>query len=48
MKDKMLKLWTDHRKILLLCVAAVFVWGLAAHGYTMLNFQLSHVSLDGL
>lgn len=48
MKDKMIKLWMDHKKILLLCVAAVFAWGLAAHGYAMLNFQLSHDSLDGL
>jgi len=48
MKDKLLKLWTDHQKILILCVTAVFIWGLAAHGYAMLNFQLSHDSLDGL
>lgn len=48
MQEKWMRLWTENKKTLLICMAAVMILGLAAHGYTMLNFQLSHDSLDGL
>lgn len=48
MQEKILRFWITQKKILILCLVAVFLWGLAAHGYTMVNFQLSHDSLDGL
>lgn len=48
MEQKIKRFWEENKKLLVLCLVAVFVWGLAAHAYAFLNFQLSHDSLDGL
>ena len=48
MQQRIQRFWSANWKMIVFCIAAAFVWGFAAHGYTMVNFQLSHDSLDGL
>lgn len=48
MQQKLHRFWLQHKATLFFCLAASFLFGLAAHGYTLLNFQLNHDSLDGL
>lgn len=48
MQQRIQRFWIENRQLLIFCILAAFVWGFAAHGYTMVNFQLSHDSLDGL
>ena len=40
--------WEENKNNLLLCLAATFIIGLAAHAFQFLNFQYAHDSLDGL
>ena len=48
MEQKIKRFWEANRKMLVLCLMVTLIWGLAAHAYGFLNFQLSHDSLDGL
>lgn len=41
-------LLSKHRRLLIICFASVFIWGLFAHTYAYTNFQFNHDSLDGL
>ena len=40
--------WEEERKLLLLCFASVFLWGLAAHAYGFLRAGFSHDMLNAL
>lgn len=48
MYDRFRELWFEHRRVFVICILSVLVWGLAAHAYPFLNFQYSHDSLDGI
>lgn len=48
MENALKRFWEANRRVIVICLIATFVWGLAAHGYGFANFQLSHDSLDGL
>ena len=48
MNERMKLFFKERKQILVICLLATLVWGLAAHAYQFLNFQYSHDSLDGL
>ncbi|MBR3872816.1 MAG: glucosyltransferase domain-containing protein [Clostridia bacterium] len=48
MENALKRFWEANRRVIVICLIATFVWGLAAHGYHFLNFQLNHDCIDGI
>ena len=48
MENALKRFWEANRRVIVICLIATFVWGLAAHGYHFLNFNYSHDTLDGI
>lgn len=40
------ELWQEQKKLILLCFAATFLWGLLAHAYAFFNSNLNHDMLN--